>query len=267
MKVRRGFALGIAVVALATVTPSAAATAAAGKAKPTICVALVVDGRALGSDVSTACATVPRGATGIDVLEAAGHRVGFRGDGLLCTIDGLPKTGCADIDDSHYWAYFHRAPGSTNWVYSSEGPSTYQPVNDSAEGWVFDDGSTLTPKNVPYATICKANKASPSAHPTTTPARGSPSAGVSVAATPHATKPAGAHHHSTPRSDPSTTARPATAVVPSPSASSSAQQLAGAVGPAPHHRAWLGLVIGLILVLGLGGLAALRFRRSARGSE
>ncbi len=263
MNSRRGLALGIAVVALATVTPSAAATAAAGRDKPTICVALVVDGRSLGSDVSTACATVPRDATGIDVLEAAGHRVGFRSDGLLCTIDGLPKTGCADIDDSHYWAYFHRAPGRTKWVYSSEGPSTYQPVNDSTEGWVFDNGSTRTPENVPYATICAATKTTPGPHPTTTTTPSRPSSAGSAASTPRATRSSASHHHSKPRPDPPATARPATAVVPSPSASSSAP-LAGAVVPAPHHRAWLGLVIGLILVLGLGGLAALRFRRSER---
>ena len=265
MTIRRGLALGVAVVALATVTPSAAATAMPGRSKPTICVALVVDGRSLGSNVTTACATVPRGATGIDVLEAAGHRVGFRSDGLLCTIDGLPKTGCADIDDSHYWAYFHRAPGRTKWVYSSEGPSTYQPVNASTDGWVFDDGSTRTPENVPYATICTSENTTPSAHPTTTtstPSRPSPAA--SITSTPHASKSSPSHHRTKPRPHPSTTARPATAVMPSPSASSSAEQLAGAVTPAPHHRAWLGLVIGLVLVLGLGGLAALRFRRSER---
>ena len=31
--------------------------------------------------------------------EAAGHTDQFRNDGLICTIDGLPKTGCGDVDD------------------------------------------------------------------------------------------------------------------------------------------------------------------------
>ena len=65
---------------------------------------------------------MPKGATGVDVLEAGGHTVGFRHDGLVCTIDGLPKTGCAAVDDTHYWAYFHRAPGATTLDLQQRGP-------------------------------------------------------------------------------------------------------------------------------------------------
>src|SRR5581483_730534 len=159
MRPRRVALLLVTVLATATgglgVTAARAASASSDTTSPKICVALVVDGRSLGSDVSTACAKVSKGSTGVDVLQAAGHRVTFRNDGLLCTIDGLPKSGCSDVDDSHYWAYFHRAPGSHSWVYSNEGPSTYQPANDSTDGWVYDNGKALKPDNVPYSKICK----------------------------------------------------------------------------------------------------------------
>ncbi|MBV9486372.1 MAG: hypothetical protein JO246_09970, partial [Frankiaceae bacterium] len=157
MSLRR-VALALAAI-LGMATGAAGATAA--QARPTasgstICVALVVDGRNLGGGVSSACATVKKGATGVDVLRAEGHSVGFRQDGLICTIDNLPSSGCADVDDTHYWAYFHRAPGATSWTYSTEGASTYQPSNTSTEGWVYRDGGSLTPpENVPYASICK----------------------------------------------------------------------------------------------------------------
>src|SRR4051812_32541709 len=136
------------VTALAAATGSLGATSARATGSTaasghTICVALVVDGRSLGSNVSTSCAKVSKGSTGVDVLRAAGHRLTFRNDGLVCAIDGLPKGGCSGVDENHYWAYFHRAPGSTTWSYSSEGPSTYQPANASTDGWVYDDGNAL----------------------------------------------------------------------------------------------------------------------------
>jgi hypothetical protein len=262
------------VVALATVTTGAAAATAltssaatqkpaAPAAKPTICVALIVDGRSIGSDVSTSCAKVTKGSTGVEVLEAGGHRVGFRNDGLLCTIDGLPKSGCASVNDTHYWAYFHRAPGASKWVYSSEGSSTYEPVNDSTEGWVYDNGKALTPENVPYAQICKT-EASPK--PSTTPTPHPTAIAASTAAatpTPHPSTSPFARHHSKPAHH---SARPtgATAVATSPSPSTTSAALAGAVPPPSNHHGWLGLLIGLAVVLLLGVAAAVRFRRSAR---
>jgi hypothetical protein len=261
---------------MATVMTSATAAtlpAAMTAAKPKICVALVVDGRALGSNVSTTCAKVTKGATGIDVLEAGGHTVGFRSDGLLCTIDGLPKSGCAGVDDSHYWAYFHRAPGTTKWVYSSEGASTYQPANDSTDGWVYDDGKALTPEDVPYAAICKPKPKTrttpsptasrsvaptPSHHPTSAPATTLP---TKTATATSAARPKRHRHHAATlaSSQPSTTS-PSPASTPTPTSAA----LAGAVKPASNHHGWLDLLIGLIVVAALGISAAARFRRSAR---
>jgi hypothetical protein len=250
------------VVALATVTTSAAAATASTSAttKPTICVALVVDGRSIGSDVTTTCAKVPKGATGVDVLEAAGHHIGFRDDGLLCTIDGLPKGGCATVDDSHYWAYFHRAPGATTWTYSSEGAATYQPANRSTEGWVYDDGKALTPDNVPYAQICKPTPApTPTPTRTTSPATSTPS----TTPTSHpASTPAARHHSKRPRPPASATAATGVVLTTSPSPSPTSVVLAGAVAPPANHHGWLDLLIGLVVVAALGISATVRFRRA-----
>jgi cell division septation protein DedD len=272
MSRRRAFALVTTAVAMASVMTSAGAASAASvsqsaaAAKPAICVALVVDARSIGSDVSTTCAKVPKGATGVDVLQAGGHTIGFRNDGLVCTIDGLPKSGCAGVDDTHYWAYFHRAPGSKKWVYSSEGPATYQPANDSTEGWVYDNGKALTPENVPYDQICK------------TKPKPSPSPKQSVTPTPHKAKSAVATSPSSQPSTPTptpkksktaaTSHRPkpprATAKPPVTGASSSTGVLAGAISSPAHSHGWLDLLIGLVVVAALGAAAAFRFRRSGR---
>jgi hypothetical protein len=264
MNPRRGLALVMTVAALATVVTGAAAATAGASAKPTICVALVVDARSIGSDVSTSCAKVPKGATGIDVLEAGGHRVGFRSDGLLCTIDGLPKGGCADVNDTHYWAYFHRSPGATKWTYSSEGASTYQPVNDSTEGWVYDNGTALTPENVPYAQICKPT-AKPTPTATATPTHVAHSPTPTPTPTPRPSKsPAGRHHSASPTARPTPTTRAVAATSPSlsPSPSTTSAALAGAVPPPSNHHGWLDLLIGLVVVAAIGISAAVRFRRA-----
>lgn len=131
------------------------AGAPAAHASSTICVALVVDDADLGGGVHTTCAKVPQGATGYDVLRAGGHTFTICSNGVLGAIDGKPADGCRVKDDSHYWAYWHRAPHSTTWTYSDEGGGTYQPANASTEGWVWQNGSTRRPANVPYDDICK----------------------------------------------------------------------------------------------------------------
>jgi hypothetical protein len=266
------------VVALVAVTGAVGASAA--RASSPICVALVVDAHTLGAGVSTSCATVPKGASGVDVLQAAGHRIGYRSDGLICTLDGLPRGGCDAVDSSHYWAYFHRAPGSTSWTYSTEGPSTYQPANTSTEGWVWDDGSPLTPKNVPYSRICRPKPTpSPSAghrhhpqpvgasrphqHPTAQPS-GTPRPTASATSNGAAVRDGHAHQrhqHQRPRPHTSASQR-RTTVLPSPSPTPAA--LAGGARPSAQHHGLLDLLIGAAVLMLLGGLAALRFRQSKR---
>jgi hypothetical protein len=287
MRPRRVALLLVTVLATATggigATAARATSPSSAASSPKICVALVVDGRSLGSNVSTSCAKVSKGSTGVDVLQTAGHRVTFRNDGLLCTIDGLPKSGCSAVDDSHYWAYFHRAPGSSSWVYSSEGSSTYQPANDATEGWVYDDGTSLKPDNVPYSKICTPDP-KPTPSPTATHHR-------SPKPTPSATAqaPTNRRHHSAPATSPSSSATPSLAShdppsrnrpgkerhhgnlgdttdtetvithTPSPSA---AALVGGNPPPSPGNHNVLAIVIGIVVVVALGGLAALRFRRS-----
>lgn len=246
----------------------------------TVCVALVVDGRALGSPVSTDCATVPKGATGIDVLQAAGHTVGFRSDGLLCTIDGLPKGGCASVDDSHFWAYFHRAPGATSWTYSTEGPSTYRPVNASTEGWVYRDATTAAPADVAQSKICKTASTAghpsptPSRHPTHRPTprptadRHHPAVVLTRASPPARHGPLHRHHPGSrhrERSHPGPTrlhGKPPT-FTPTPSASAAALTGAHHPGSGGGSSGSTGLIIGAGAVVVLGSAAVYRYRRAS----
>lgn len=131
-----------------------AAALVAGPALPARaadCVALVVD-PAPGA-ARAGCVTWSAGLTGVQVLQRAGHFLQFRSsDGLLCRIDGVPGTCTADA--THYWSYWHRAPGGSGWAYSNEGAGTYQPARNSTEGWAYLDGGSRQPANLAFSTIC-----------------------------------------------------------------------------------------------------------------
>lgn len=248
----------MAVVALAAAGVVMPATSVA--AARTICVGLVVDARTLGGPVSAGCTTVADGSTGYDVLRAAGHTVGFRQDGLVCAIDNRPADGCASTDASHYWAYFHRAPHSSSWAYSNEGPSTYTPGNGETEGWVWRDNDSAKPQSVPYSSICPQQSAS-----------------VSPSASPRATRTAAAHTVQPPsraaatrraprrsaHAGTTTTSAPTSAPAPAPSRSAATVAAVtsahdnGSSGPP-----W-GLLVGTAAVVSLGGVASVRWRRRA----
>jgi hypothetical protein len=138
------------------------------RAAETICVALIVDFADLGNGVDSDCVKVQEGSSGEDVLRAR-HTLGFRPNqpGFVCTIDGWPQEGCAASNGEHYWAYFHRAPGSSSWTYSTAGASGYEPRANSTEGWVWLTRKDQTPADVRYSGICAATS-SPSPRPTTT---------------------------------------------------------------------------------------------------
>jgi hypothetical protein len=186
---RASIALLVAVVGVspAIVTSVAAASPAASQPHGTICVGLVVDPRSIGGSVSDTCVNVKPGTTGVGVLEAAGHALTFRKDGLLCTIDGLPETGCGAVNDTHFWVYFHRAPDRTAWTYATENESVYAPENRSTEGWAYDNGAHPAPRpdNIPAADICAAL-----VKPAPSPARTTPRS--------HATRPPTPVTHPTP---------------------------------------------------------------------
>lgn len=252
----------VAIVAVA-VAGVAAPSAPAAAAK-TICVGVVVDARWLDGPVSADCATVADGSTGYDVLKAAGHTVGFRQDGLICTIDNRPTDGCSKTDALHYWAYFHREPTSSSWSYSNEGATTYKPDNGETEGWVWRDGDMATPKDVPYTTICPQTS-SPTPRPSTThasPATASPSPTIGTTAP----SPAAVHrvHRRTERKrhtpSPSTSPTATTSVSP--------PVTVAAVNTKPHNGSsappW-GLIAGVAAIGVIGGAAAWQVRR--RGSD
>lgn len=252
------------------IAPAAAAPPTSG----TICVALVVDARSIGGPVDTDCATVNKGATGLDVLQAAGHTLTFREDHLLCTIDGLPKTGCSAIDDTHFWAYYHRAPASTSWSYSTSGAGSYQPVNDSTDGWVYDDGTKTEPDNVPYAAICKA-KATPSptpkptqvTHPTKTrhpSARGS--ATPSSTPSPTASRKTKRRHERHHQGHAASSASP-TSSLDTPLASQTANPVATHAGGGSSdggHGTIVGVIVAAVIIGGLGAAALASNRRRRR---
>ncbi|HET7311338.1 MAG TPA: hypothetical protein VFJ17_08435 [Mycobacteriales bacterium] len=151
-------------------------------AADTICVALVVDFSPLGGNVDSGCTKVPSGANGYDVLRAGGHRYGICGNGIIGTIDGQPANGCQIKDKDHYWGYWHRKPGSSTWTFSNYGAGGYHPVEGSTEGWVWENGSTSPPANVPYPTGCHSPPSSPSPSPAPRTTSSSTAAGTTSAA-------------------------------------------------------------------------------------
>ncbi|HWB65827.1 MAG TPA: hypothetical protein VG708_03235 [Mycobacteriales bacterium] len=262
--------LGAALSGMALVVIAAGAAPAHAAGKP-ICVGVVVDPAGLGHGVSSGCAKVQPGASGIDVLEAAGHKLVFRSDGLICSIDALPANGCAGVDDHHYWAYFRRAPGSSRWTYSTLGPASTRPAANSAEGWVFGGGSQ-PPPDIAQSRLCPpASAATPSPKPTH---RRSPQPAASRAThrpTPTATPsksraprhragagPATHHRRHVGRTTGSSDAYTSTlhlSFSPTPRAATEHSKSSG-------HGGLIGLIVGVAVVAALGGAAVIRSRRS-----
>lgn len=257
--------------ALAGLLPAAPSSAA-----QQICVAVVVDFRALGGNVTSSCATVPDGATGTQVLKAAGHAMTFRRDGLICTIDGQPAQGCSASDDSHYWSYWHRPAGSNAWQYSSEGPGTYQPPNRASEGWVWQDGGpegSDPPPDIAESQICPP--AAPTTAPRATAKAPAPAASAAAAAapvpaphpatgSPVPTPAAGTAAH--PTSAPPAPAATTATATPSPvsrSATATARPNAAANADGAEGSGGFptGLVVGIVAAVALGGAALARARR------
>ncbi len=271
----------MAAASAAGFVPAAAHAAPAG----TICVGLVLDAHAIGGRVTDTCVNVKPGTTGVGVLEAAGHSVTFRQDGLLCTIDGVPDTGCSKVDNTHYWAYYHRAPDHTTWSYSVQDSRTYQPANRSTEGWVYDDGSSLKPANIPAAKICAGLvKPAPSPSPTRTASRhpahhpraATPTgAASSTPSSPTATTPRKAQHARSGDSRARTsTGRPADrSVTPSPGARTSADAAAsastaslanGTSSGSGGHGSAVGAVVAAAVVAVLAAATVIGARRRRR---
>lgn len=268
-----------AVVGVLAGSAAVAPVAGVATAADTICVALVVDFADLGAGVDSDCVKVPDGSSGEDVLRAR-HTLGVRPNqpGFVCTIDGWPKEGCGASTGEHYWAYFHRAPGSSTWTYSTMGAASYEPRNNSTEGWVWLTRKDQTPANVPFSAICTAT-ASPRPPPTPS-SPPSTSDGKSGAGTVDSSKPTTGR--STEGVDTGTATASTTAA---PKATDGRRHNAGAqlqmpplsppVTPPPtsatikakpatsdRGASVFGLVLGAVIVVGLGAAAVIRARRN-----
>lgn len=57
-------------------------------------VALILD---FGSSVQKSCLTVPSGSSGSTVLTKAGANAHYNSSGLLCSIEGYPRSGCGQV--------------------------------------------------------------------------------------------------------------------------------------------------------------------------
>jgi len=141
---------GIAVSsAVVSSTPAAAAAScAAGVGEGQVRVVIVVDpgpGGPVGP--GSVCLAVSRGTTGAQLLaERAGalgaSRPRYADSGLLCGIDGFPRTGCGETlpgGGYRYWAYFSGNSGS--WSYGTGNPFIRRLADGDIEGWRFVEGT------------------------------------------------------------------------------------------------------------------------------
>ena len=98
--------------------------------------------------MSTRCAIVAQGSTGLDAMRAAGHDVRLKG-GFVCGIDGLPATGCG-VDDAELalLAVLARLAGRAVELLGVGAGGYRLPARCAVEGWSWSDspaGRTAAP--------------------------------------------------------------------------------------------------------------------------
>jgi hypothetical protein len=245
------------------------------------CVAVVVDFRQLGGAVQTGCAQGDP-STGLQALGRAGFGYAPRPrDGLICQIDARPA--CTASTNTTYWSYWYRAPGSSRWVYASEGAGTHNPKPGSTEAWVWQNGGKTPPPNIRADVICPQLAATATPKPTPKPSRPKPTGTTSGKPTSKpSTREASAPARSTrqPSSPASTTDSrrssdlPTTSAISSPATSSAAPLPAtqapptdGTAGAEPPHQGGggalggvAGVALGGVVVLGIGAATVVRAR-------
>ena len=176
----RRFAFGALVVAAGTAAlslagpfalrPFADAAHAAGSAGE-VSVAFVLDfGGSSGSQV-VGCVTVPASDTRYGALAAFAQekglaQPGYAPSGLLCSINGIPSSGCGQIIAGGYiyWAYF--TGGAHGWTYASSGASGTVGTDD-VEGWRFENPGSGNPGDPAPRTAPQYNSICGSSTPTT----------------------------------------------------------------------------------------------------
>jgi hypothetical protein len=247
------------------------ATPVPASADAPTCVAVVVDYRELGGAPSTWCAKGEAGRTGAEILHSRAKALGrpeprYRGDGLICTIDGLPAGGCEAVDENNYWAYHFREAGRTAWTYSSKGPADTaygrgrRPKHAESEGWVWTGGTgqgARTPAGVAYTSICPASTPTVTSKPTPTPTPTRTATTTPSAAAPTTSRPVPTVTVVVPTVTVPTSTVP---LAPGPPATDSVP-IANLPARGQRGFPW-GAVTGLALVAGLGAAAVLRKRRT-----
>lgn len=258
---------------------TAATTAVVAAANGTDCVGVVVDFTRLGGSVQTGCAENDP-ASGLAALTAAGFTFTPRPrDYLICQINGQPA--CEDTTSDNYWSYWHRAPGSGQWTYSSVGAASYDPEPGSTEGWVWQEGGKAPPPGIAQDDICPVEEPDPEPTKTRDP---DPSEQPRPKPTPSATRTGGvgSTHPSAAANSPRAgragkarggkDARPATtrrtALATPATIAAAAPPVEPAAGPpaAGDGGPPIGLLVGGGLVVGLAAAAVARARRGPPAS-
>src|SRR5664280_2839784 len=153
-----------------------------------VSVAFVVDFGGTGAPV-VACVNVPSGDNGYQALAALAQQEDlaaptYAASGLLCSINGIPTTGCGqqNPDGTYaYWSYWRLGAGGS-WSYGTGRPPDPIPLTGDVEGWRFEAHGSANPNDPPpgaapdYAAIC------PDAL-TSTPTTAAPVTPTTVAAT------------------------------------------------------------------------------------
>lgn len=177
-------AAGTAALSLAgpfALRPFADAAHAAGSAGE-VSVAFVLDfGGPSGNQVA-GCVAVPSSDTRYDALAAFAQekgltQPGYAPSGLLCSINGIPTSGCGQVIDGGYiyWAYF--TGGAHGWTYASTGASGTVGTGD-VEGWRFENPGSGNPGDPGPRTAPHYNALCGSTPPTTLPGGGSGGGGA-----------------------------------------------------------------------------------------
>ncbi len=234
------------------------AGAAAGSAG--ICVPLVIS-RAGQPTVEQALRVAP-GSTGLAALESR-HSV-RQDDGLVCAIDGYPTSGCTSVTPTGdiYWAYWHRAPGATQWTYSQVGSGTSIVEPGVAEGWSWQNGSSeapIPPPDVDVALLCPATTPTPTPSPSNRPTHSPTPATTTGSSAPlRSPTPTTSRTAARPSVSPrSTTSDPPTSPTPARSSPQAATRSGGAASRFP----WAVVAIAVVIA-GLATAAVVRARRT-----
>jgi hypothetical protein len=209
-------AAGTAALALAgpfALRPFVDVAHAAGTAGETS-VAFVLDFGGSTTDQVVGCVTVPSTDDRYDALAAfVGQehlaQPTYNSSGLLCSINGIPASGCGtEVADGYiYWAYWTGGPHG--WTYSESGAQGSVGTDD-VEGWRFENPGKANPSDPPprtaarYGAICGSHGTTTGGGGSGKPAGngdgGSPSAGT-AATSPSGVAP-GTSGGSTPRAHP-----------------------------------------------------------------